>query len=154
MEKFTVIFVDDDNKTVLETQEVDRGASVSYGGSQTEKTIDNRNYALVGWIGEEQMENVQSNLRLIAKYEPVIMENQEQTPEEALYDATVKSTEKVRLSKTVEAGQKAVAQVEATSKRSRAEIVKEILEKGSVILDMPDKGGNSEVEVIDEGFEK
>ena len=67
MEKFTVIFVDDDNKTVLETQEVDRGASVSYGGSQTEKTIDNRNYALVGWIGEEQMENVQSNLNRIWK---------------------------------------------------------------------------------------
>ena len=36
----------------------------------------------------KDVENVQSNLRLIAKYEPVITENQEQTPEEALEIAT------------------------------------------------------------------
>ncbi len=135
MEKFTVIFVDDDNKTVLETQEVERGASVSYNGSQTEKTIENRSYTLVGWIGEEKMNDVQSNLTLIAKYEPVIMENHEQTPEEALYEATVNSTQNVRLSATVQAGNKVVSQEEATRNASRSKLVEQILRDGSVVID-------------------
>ncbi|MCR5186392.1 MAG: hypothetical protein K6D97_04670 [Clostridia bacterium] len=135
MEKFTVIFVDDDNKTVLETQEVERGASVSYNGSQTEKTIENRSYTLVGWIGEEKMNDVQSNLTLIAKYEPVIMENHEQTPEEALYEATVNSTQNIRLSATVQAGNKVVSQEEATRNASRLKLVERILRDGSVVID-------------------
>jgi len=150
MEKFTVIFVDDDNKTVLETQEVERGASVSYNGSQTEKTIENRSYTLVGWIGEEKMNDVQSNLTLIAKYEPVIMENHEQTPEEALYEATVNSTQNVRLSATVQAGNKVVSQEEATRNASRSKLVEQILRDGSVVIDT----STLEMDVKDVGEER
>ena len=149
MEKFTVIFLDDDNKTVLETQTVDRGASVSYSGSQTEKTINNVKYTLVGWIGEEHMQDVQSDLRLIAKYQPI----KDQSPEDALFEATKDSAKKTRLSQTVTAGNKVVDQERATEGLSRGALVETILKEGIVVIETPDKGktaGDNGAQIDDE----
>ena len=142
MEQFEVVFYDDDNETILDRQNVSKGESVTYNGTKTEKEEDNMRFVLVGWIGEEKMESVEEDLKLVAKYEPIILENKDEKDEEtAYYEATVESTKKATLSSTIEAGTRITEHQLALErdKRTPQEIVAEVLEKGSVEIGIDEK---------------
>ena len=130
MDKIEVIFYDDDEKTVLDRQLVDSGSKVVYNGPEPFKAPENQlEYKFVGWIGEEQLDNVTDNLVLVARYET-------QTPvssyENALIKASLENARNANLSATIEAGQKVIDQQKALEKDSRTstEIVADILKNG------------------------
>ena len=148
MEQFEVVFYDDDRKTILYRTIVNKGESVTYGGSKTEK---GGKYVLVGWEGEENMACVERNLTLYAKYEPIIADERD-----AYYDATVKSTENVPLSGTIDAGTRLTEHEMALSRDSRSpeEIVREVLENGSAVIGEDRSQGNDTEIIVDDDFEK
>lgn len=71
-ERFTVIFFDDDKKTILEKQEVEKGSKVFYTGEKPSKHDENGiSFEFVGWELEEigDLNNVTQDMKLYAKYE-------------------------------------------------------------------------------------
>ncbi len=166
MEQFEVVFLDDDEVTVLDRQNVNKGESVTYKGTKTEKEEEDRRYVLVGWVGQEKMESVEENLSLIAKYEPIKLEdksneeNGAQDKEElessdeglAYYEATLESAKSTTLSSTIESGTRLTEQQLALLQDTRTpqEIVAEVKEKGSVTIG---ESKNTEMN-IDDDYEK
>lgn len=138
MEQFEVIFLDEDRKTVLDKQLVNKGEAVKYNGKEPIKEPENQiKYVFEGWIGEEKMQDVQENLILIAKYSSETITN---SVEQAFFDATLESTEKTDINSTVEASQKIVNQMKLLEKETRTaeEIVNTILKEGKTEI-APDK---------------
>lgn len=131
MEQVEVIFLDDDKTTVLDKQFVNIGEKVKYNGKiPSKEPINGVNYTFVGWIGEEKMESVVEKTILIAKYSA---ETTTSTKEEnALLEASLQNAENTNLNATIEAGQKANAQLKALEKdpRTAEQIVNEVLENG------------------------
>lgn len=131
MEEVEVIFLDDDKKTVLERQFVSVGTKVKYNGKTPSKEpINGVNYTFVGWVGEEKLEAVKEKTIVIAKYSA---ETATATKDEnALLDASLQNAENTNLNATIEAGQKANAQLKALEKDSRTaeQIVNEVLANG------------------------
>ena len=150
MEQFEVVFLDDDEETVLDRQNVNKGEKVTYKGTKTEKEDNDGKYVLVGWIGEEKMESVEENLNLIAKYEPIKLEDKEGI---AYYEATLESAKNTTLSSTIESGTRLTEQQLAILQDTRTpqEIVAEVLEKGSATI-----GDNRETDSSrsDDDYEK
>ena len=131
MEQFEVIFLDDDEKTVLDKQLVEKGTKVEYNGKEPEKdTINGIRYVFSGWTNEEKLKDVKENITLVAIYK----EETDLVIEEALFNSTLESTKKKDLNSTIAAGNKLTAQKEAIEKDSRSplEIVEEVLKNGKV----------------------
>ena len=58
-EKFVVTFYDDDRKTILDKQEVNKGEEVKYSGKLPEKSPENGiEYTFVGWITSGNIKSV------------------------------------------------------------------------------------------------
>ena len=134
MEKFEIVFLDDDNETILEKKEVERGSSVKYSGKIPEKDMLNGiKYVFIGWTGEEKLENVQENLTLVAKY---VEETNLPDMEDALFNATLEITKKTDLNATISAGNKLTDQKSALERdvRTPQEIVEEVAKYGKVEL--------------------
>lgn len=69
-QKFTVIFYDDDRKTILDKQEVKKGERAKYSGKIPEKPAENGvEYTFVGWETTGNITMVMENITLFAKYE-------------------------------------------------------------------------------------
>lgn len=132
MEQFEVLFLDDDEKTVLDKQLVNKGEKVEYKGKIPEKAPENQvKYTFAGWINEEKMEAVNENLKLIAKYNSEVLMN---PIEEAFYNASLENAKNTELNATVSAGQKLSGQMKILEKDSRTpeEIVNQIMQDGKI----------------------
>ena len=131
MEQAEVIFLDDDKVTVLDRQLVAVGEKVKYNGKTPSKEpINGVNYTFVGWIGEEKLEAVTGKTIVIAKYSSETLAATKE--ENALLEASLQNAENTNLNATIEAGQKANAQLKALEKdpRTAEQIVNEVLENG------------------------
>lgn len=131
MEQAEVIFLDDDKVTVLDRQFANIGDTVKYKGKTPSKEpINGVTYTFSGWVGEEKLEAVEGKTILIAKYSA---ESVTATKDEnALLEASLQNAENTNLNATIEAGQKANAQLKALEKdpRTTEQIVNEVLENG------------------------
>ncbi len=131
MEQVEVIFLDDDKITVLDRQFVSVGEKVKYNGKiPSKEPVNGVNYTFIGWTSEEKLEAISEKTILIAKYSA---ETATATKEEnALLEASLQNAENTNLNATIEAGQKANAQLKALEKDSRTaeQIVNEVLENG------------------------
>ena len=130
MEKFEVIFYDDDEMTVLDRQFVEAGSKVVYNGKEPFKEpINQVTYNFVGWTDEDKLDNVTDNLVLVAKYES---DSPTTNKEDALLKASLENARNTNLNATVEAGQKVSEQQKAVVKDTRTaeEIVNEVLANG------------------------
>ena len=144
MDSVEVIFYDDDEKTVLDRQSVEKGSKVVYGGKEPSKEpINSVTYTFVGWTNEEQLECVNDNLVLVAKYDA---ESPTTSYENALLKASLENARNTNLNATVEAGQKVSEQQKATEKDSRSaeEIVNEVLENGKAEIGVEPNKDNVE----------
>lgn len=130
MNQYEVIFLDDDEETVLDKQLVNRGDKVEYKGKTPEKAPENQiRYTFIGWTNEEKIESVQENVILIAKYEQDVMMN---PIEEAFYNATLDTAKQATVNSTMQAGQRIVGQLRALEKDNRTaeQIVNDVLKNG------------------------
>lgn len=127
--EFEVIFLMDDNTTVLDRQFVLFGANVTYKGKTPEKeaTTDGR-FIFEGWTNEDKLNNVTSKVVCVAefRYESNV------SIENVMYQLTENVAENANLNDTLEAGKKVSAQQKALQKdpRSVEEIVTDIKENG------------------------
>lgn len=141
MEQFEVIFFDEDRKTVLDKQTVNKNEKVKYKGKLPAKEPENGvNYVFDGWSGEENLEAVKENLILVAKYKAETPSN---SLEEALYNSTLEIAKSADISTTMIASQKIVNQIKMLEKDSRSaeEIVNSVLKDGKTEL-APEKNDN------------
>lgn len=131
-EKFTVTFYDDDRKTILETQQVDKGASVKYQGKIPEKSPENGiEYTFVGWETTGNLAMIMENTEVFAKY-------QAGTKTNSMYELSEANAEAANLNEVMQAGQKLSEVEKATrdlSLEQKSDLVNEIKEKSSVDLD-------------------
>ncbi len=130
MDQYEVIFLDDDEETVLDKQLVNKGDRVEYKGKTPEKAPENQiKYTFIGWTNEEKLESVQENIMLVAKYEQEVMMN---PIEEAFYNATLDTAKQAKVNSTMQAGQKIVTQLRALEKDNRTaeQIVSDVLKNG------------------------
>ena len=134
MEKFEVVFLDDDETTILDKQIVNYGNSVRFNGEIPEKdAINGIKYVFVGWTNEEKLQYIEGNLTLVAKYEE---ETALPNMEDALFNATLESEKKTNLNATITASNKLTEQKEAIEKdgRNSSEIVEQIVKNGKIEL--------------------
>lgn len=136
-EKFTVTFYDEDRKTVLETQEVNKGESVKYQGKFPEKPAENGiQYTFVGWETTGNITMVMENIELFAKYEESSKMSSKE--ENSMFELSEANAENANLNEVMQAGQK-VAQAEKATREMTVEqkmdLVNEVIDKGSVDLD-------------------
>ena len=145
-EPIEIIFLDDDNMTVLDRKFVDYGEKAEYTGEIPEKpaTIDGT-YEFIGWTNEEKLECVTEKIVLVAKYK---LKFNAKT-EEAMYEASLQNAQNSNIKETIEAGKKVSEQQIALSKdpRSYEEIVKDILENGKTAI-------GAEIDKKKDAFEK
>lgn len=130
MDKFNVIFLDDDKKTVLAKIEIKYGEKAIYpNGTPTKEPMQGIKYNFVGWEGQEKLEVVTADTIVIAKY---AAETDTISNEQALYNASLQNAENTNYNVIVEAGQKAISQEKAIEKDSRTpeEIVNDIIKNG------------------------
>lgn len=130
-EKFTVIFYDDDRKTILDKQEVSRGSSVKYSGKMPVKAEENGiKYEFVGWDTTGNIDCVTENIELFAKYEAGKID--------AFFELSEANAELANLNEIMQAGQKVSGAEKATrdlTAEQKRNLVNEIKEKGSVDLE-------------------
>jgi len=136
-QKFTVTFYDDDRKTVLDKQEVNKGESAKYAGKTPEKSaINGIEYTFVGWEMSGNIEFVTENIELFAKYEESSKSNSRESND--LFSLSEANAENARLDEVMQAGQK-VSQAEKATRNMTLEektaLVNEVKDKGSVDLD-------------------
>lgn len=131
MESYEVVFLDEDEQTVLDKQIVKHGDAVSYKGKTPEKEATNQmTYTFVGWTNEEKMQCVTENLTLVAKYTTDL--NTISKDEIAMLKASLENAQNTNINATIQAGQKVSNQLNALKKDSRKpeEIVNEVLKNG------------------------
>ncbi len=131
MESYEVVFLDEDEQTVLDKQIVKHGDTVSYKGKTPEKEATNQmTYTFVGWTNEEKMQCVTENLTLVAKYTTDL--NTISKDEIAMLKASLENAQNTNINATIQAGQKVSNQLNALKKDSRKpeEIVNEVLKNG------------------------
>lgn len=135
-EKFTVIFYDDDRKTILDKQEVAKGETVKYQGKTPEKPAENGvQYTFVDWETTGNLMMVMENIEVYAKYE----QDSKMTSqgEKLMLEMSEKNAENANLDEVMEAGQKVSVTEKATrdmSLEQKKDLVNEVMEKGSVDL--------------------
>lgn len=130
MEQYEVIFYDEDEKTILDKQLVNKGDAVKYKGElPTKAPVNQISYTFIGWIGQEKMDEVTENLVLIAKYATETNTNKSQ---ESLLKASLENARNANIKSTMMAGQKVSTQQKAFEKETRSpeEIVSDILKNG------------------------
>ena len=130
MDTFSVIFLDDDKRTVLAKIKVEYGEKAFYpNGVPTKEAIQGVKYNFVGWEGQEKLEVVTADTVVIAKYS---VETDTKSNEQALYEVSLQNAENTNYNVVVEAGQKAISQEKAVEKDSRTaeQIVDDILVNG------------------------
>lgn len=137
-EKFIVTFYDDDRKTILDQQEVNKGESVKYTGKTPEKPAENGiEYIFVGWEATTgNITMVMENIDLFAKYEANSKTSSK--AEDAMYELSEANAEVAKLNEVMEAGNKVSQAEKATRDLTREEknaLVNEVKDKGSVNLD-------------------
>lgn len=135
-ERLTVIFYDEDRKSILDKQEVIKGESVKYQGKTPEKPAENGiQYIFVGWETTGNMKCVMENMEVYAKYEEDSkMASQE---EKSMLELSEINAENANLNEVMEAGQKVSQAEKATrdmSLEQKKDLVNEVMEKGSVDL--------------------
>ena len=116
MEEFDVIFLDDDKKTVLANIKVEYGESATFPGkTPTKEPVAGVKYTFAGWVGQEKLAVVTSQVVVYAKYtaETTVATNED------LYNASLENAEATNYNAVAEAGQKAVSQQKAIEKDSR-----------------------------------
>lgn len=135
-EQFTVIFYDEDRKTILDKQEVGKGESVKYQGKTPEKPLENGiQYTFIGWETTGNMKCVMENMEIYAKYEED-SKNISQD-EKLMFEMSEKNAENANLNEVMESGQKLSGAEKATrdmSLEQKRDLVSEVMEKGSVDL--------------------
>ena len=129
MEELDVIFLDDDKKTVLANIKVEYGESATFPGkTPTKEPVAGVKYTFAGWVGQEKLAVVTSQVVVYAKYtaETTVATNED------LYNASLENAEATNYNAVAEAGQKAVSQQKAIEKDSRTaeQIVSDIVENG------------------------
>lgn len=132
-EKFTVIFYDEDRKTILEEQEVEQGQAVKFQGKLPEKGIG---FAFAKWETTGNMDCVEENMEVFACYEET--SKMASQPENNLFDLVEKNAESANLNEVMQAGQKVLKAEQKTrelTEEQRVDLVNEILQKGSVDLE-------------------
>lgn len=131
-EKFVVTFYDEDRKTVLARQEVEKGKSVKYQGKLPEKSAENGiEYTFVGWETTGNIQMVMENIDLFAKYE-------ESSKVNSMFELSEMNAENAKLNEVMQAGEKVSKVEKATREFSverKKELVNQVKEKGSVNLD-------------------
>lgn len=69
-EKMIVIFYDEDEKTILDKQEVNKGEKVTYQGKLPEKPAENGiEYTFVNWRTTGNLDKVMQDIQAYAQYE-------------------------------------------------------------------------------------
>ncbi len=135
-EQFTVIFYDEDRKTILDKQEVGKGENVKYQGKTPEKSLENGiQYTFIGWETTGNMKCVMENMEIYAKYEED-SKNISQD-EKLMFEMSEKNAENANLNEVMESGQKLSGAEKATrdmSLEQKRDLVSEVMEKGSVDL--------------------
>lgn len=100
--KFTVIFYDEDRKTILEQQEIEEGMEVKYKGKLPEKPAENGiSYRFVGWETEGNLDKVIKDIEVFAKYQIDSKMNKEQT--DWMQDLAEQNAESANLNEVMEA---------------------------------------------------
>lgn len=130
MDELSVIFLDDDKKTILAKIKVQYGGKAIYPyGIPTKEAIQGVKYNFIGWEGKEKLEVVTDDTVVIAKY---VAETETVSNEEALYDASLQNAENTNYNVVIDSGRKALSQEKAVEKDNRTaeEIVSEIMENG------------------------
>lgn len=135
-QKFVVTFYDEDRKTILDKQEVNKGESVKYQGKTLEKPAENGiNYIFIGWETTGNISMVMENIDLFAKYE----ESSKMTSkEDVMFDLSESNAENAKLDDVMQAGKKINEVEKATrnlSLEQKRDLVNEVKDKGSVNLD-------------------
>lgn len=135
-QKFVVTFYDEDRKTILDKQEVNKGESVKYQGKTLEKPAENGiNYIFIGWETTGNISMVMENIDLFAKYE----ESSKMTSkEDVMFDLSESNAESAKLDDVMQAGKKINEVEKATrnlSLEQKRDLVNEVKDKGSVNLD-------------------
>ena len=130
-EKFTVIFYDDDRKTIFDKQEVNKGESVKYAGKTPEKPAENGiSYEFVKWETTGNIDCVTENIELFAKYEAGKID--------AFFELSESNAQMANLNEVMQAGQK-VSQVEKATRdltpEEKTNLISEIKDKGFVDLE-------------------
>ena len=90
MEEFDVIFLDDDKKTVLANIKVEYGESATFPGkTPTKEPVAGVKYTFAGWVGQEKLAVVTSQVVVYAKYtaETTVATNED------LYNASLENAE-------------------------------------------------------------
>ncbi len=135
-EQFSVIFYDDDRKTILDKQEVNKGESAKYQGKTPEKPAENGiQYTFVGWETTGNITMVMENIEAYARYEEdskIALQDQK-----SMFELSESNAENANLNEVMEAGQKVSMAEKATrdmSLEQKKDLVNEVLEKGSVDL--------------------
>lgn len=132
-DKLTVIFYDEDRKTILDKQEVEAGENVSYQGKIPEKPAENGiEYIFVGWETKGRLVNIEENVELFARYED------SSKLSKAMMELSEQNAEAANLNEVMRAGQKVNEAEKATRNLSieqKKELVAEVKDKGSVNLD-------------------
>ena len=124
-ELFDVIFLDEDRTTILDMQKVKKGDKAEYKGNPPVKEPTAQvKYTFEGWIGAEELENIQDKTIVFARYVSETIN--------ASKDENDMYNENANLKNTIESGQKVSAQQLAVEKDSRTteEIVNDIVENG------------------------
>ena len=136
-QKFTVTFYDDDRKTILDKQEVEKGESVKYSGKTPEKAaINGIEYTFSGWETTGNIMMVMEDIELFAKYDESSKVGSKE--ENSMLEMSEMNAESAKLNEVMEAGNK-VNQVEKATRNMTVEqkkdLVNEVKDKGSVDLD-------------------
>lgn len=136
-QKYTVTFYDEDRKTVLDQQEVEKGTSVKYQGKTPEKpAINGIEYTFVGWEMTGNIEMVMEDINLFAKYEE--SSKMASKKEDVMFDLSEANAENTKLDDVMQAGKKVNEIEKATrnlSLEQKKDLVNEVKDKGSVNLD-------------------
>ncbi len=130
-ELFDVIFLDEDRTTILDMQKVKKGDKAEYKGNPPVKEPTAQvKYTFEGWIGAEELENIQNKTIVFARYVSETINASKD--ENDMYNASLENAENANLKNTIESGQKVSAQQLAVEKDSRTteEIVNDIVENG------------------------
>ena len=134
--KFTVIFYDEDGKTILDKQEAKKGQSITYKGKTPEKAPENGiEYTFIGWETTGNIVSVMQDTDLFAKYEEASKVNFQST--ELTFDLLEENTEEAKLSDVMKSGKKLVDTekvVRNFTAEQKINLVNEIKEKGFVSL--------------------
>lgn len=136
-QKFTVTFYDEDEKTILDRQEVNRGDSVKYQGKTPEKpSINGIEYTFNSWKTTGNIMMVMEDIDLFAKYDESSKASEKK--EVSLFELSEKNAESAKLNEVTEAGNKVEKAEKATRDMTldeKKDLINQVKDKGAINLD-------------------